>query len=84
MSASSDAYLRIWDTGPRWKRWRTRREREKRLEDARDIVTRLFAELGDAKRVADRLEQDEGLDADDLEAAWQLVLKRSLDEQRAD
>jgi len=81
LSASGDHTVRIWDTVPMKDRVQARSERQAILAQVEPTVQRLFTELGDAARVAEKVKADMTLSARARQVALQVVLRTSLDRQ---
>jgi WD40 repeat protein len=79
LSCSGDHTVRIWDTQSLKERVQARRERQTILADVEPIVQRLFAELGDAGKVVEKVKADVSLSARARQVALQVVLRTSLD-----
>jgi WD40 repeat protein len=79
LSCSGDHTVRIWDTQSLALRVRTRRERQTILADVEPMVQRLFAELGDAGKVVERVKADVLLSTRARQIALQVALRMSLD-----
>ena len=79
LSCSGDHTVRIWDTQSLALRVRTRRERQTILADVEPMVQRLFAELGDAGKVVERVKADVLLPPRARQIALQVALRMSLD-----
>jgi WD40 repeat protein len=78
LSCSGDHTIRIWDTQPLKDRIQARRERQTILAEVEPMVRRLFAELGDAGKVVEKLKADDQLTARARQVALQVALKISL------
>ncbi len=83
ISGSGDTTVRIWDTQPLMNRMQARRERQVILAQVQPTVQRLLAELGDARRVVDKIKADPSLDARARQIALQVTLGMSLDRLKA-
>jgi WD40 repeat protein/serine/threonine protein kinase len=81
ISGSGDNTVRIWDTQPLKERIQARRERQTILGQVEPMVQRLFAELGDAYKVIERVKADPSLGARARQIALQVVLRTSLARQ---
>jgi WD40 repeat protein len=79
ISGSGDHTVRIWDTLPLKDRVQARRERQAILAQVEPMVQRLFAELGDAGKVVERVKADVSLSARARQVALQVVLRTSLE-----
>ena len=79
ISGSGDHTVRIWDTQSLALRVRTRRERQTILAGVEPMVQRLFAELGDAGKVVERVKADASLSTSERQIALQVALRMSLD-----
>lgn len=79
LSCSGDHTVRIWDTQSLKDRLQARRERQTILAEVEPMVQRLFAELGDAGKVVEKVKADVSLSARARQVALQVVLKTSLD-----
>jgi WD40 repeat protein len=79
ISGSGDHTVRIWDTQPLALRVKARRERQTILTGVEPMVQRLFAELGDAGKVVERVKADASLSTREREIALQVALRMSLD-----
>jgi len=79
LSCSGDHTVRIWDTQPLKDRIQARRERQAILAEVEPLVQRLFAELGDAGRVVERVKADGLLTARARQVALQAALRISFD-----
>ena len=75
ISGSGDHSVRIWDTVPMKDRMQARRERQAILVQVEPMVQRLFAELGDAGKVIQRVKADASLGT----RARQVALRVSLE-----
>ena len=78
ISGSGDNTVRIWDTLPLMERVQARRERQTLLGQVEPMVQRLFAELGDAHKVIERVKADPSLGARARQIALQVALRTSL------
>jgi WD40 repeat protein/serine/threonine protein kinase len=78
VSGSGDNTLRIWDTQPLKGRVQARRERQTILGQVEPMVQRLFAELGEARKVVERVKADPSLGARARQIALQVALRTSL------
>jgi hypothetical protein len=78
ISGSGDGTVRIWDTQPLKGRMQARRERQTILGQVEPMVQRLFAELGDAQKVVERVKADPSLGERARQIALQVVLRTSL------
>ncbi len=63
LSCSGDHTVRIWDTQSLKDRVQARRERQTIMAEVEPMVQRLFAELGDAGKVVERIKADVSLSA---------------------
>ena len=79
LSCSGDHTVRIWDTQSLKDRVQARHERQTILADVEPMVERLFAELGDAGKVVERVKADVLLSARARQIALQVALRMSLD-----
>jgi WD40 repeat protein/serine/threonine protein kinase len=79
LSCSGDHTVRIWDTQSLKDRVQARCERQTILADVEPMVQRLFAELGDAGKVAERVKADVSLSTRARQIALQVALRMSLD-----
>jgi len=79
LSCSGDHTVRIWDTQSLKKRVQPRRERQTILAGVEPMVQRLFTELGDAAKVAERVKADGSLSTRARQVALQVGLRMSLD-----
>jgi WD40 repeat protein len=79
ISGSGDHTVRIWDTQSPGLRARTRRERQTILAGVEPMVQRLFAELGDAGKVVERVKADVSLSTRERQIALQVALQMSLE-----
>jgi len=79
ISGSGDSTVLIWDTQPLMDRMQARRERQAILAQVEPMVRRLFAELGDASKVAEKVKTDPSLGARARQIALQVTLRISLD-----
>jgi WD40 repeat protein len=83
LSCSGDHTVRIWDTQSLKDRVQARRERQSILAEVEPMVRRLFAELGDAGKVVERIKADDLLTARARQVALQTALRMSLDQINA-
>ena len=81
ISGSGDNTVRIWDTQPLKERIEARRERQTTLGQVEPMVQRLFAELGDACKVIERVKADPSLGPRARQIALQVTLRTSLARQ---
>jgi len=81
ISGSGDNTVRIWDTQPLKGRIQARRERQTILGQVEPMVKQLFAELGDAHKVIERVKADPSLGARARQIALQVALRTSLARQ---
>ena len=81
VSGSGDNTVRIWDTQPLTERVQARREREAILARVEPLVQHLFAELGDAHKVVERVKADPSLGTRARQVALQVTLRTSLARQ---
>ena len=81
ISGSGDNTIRIWETQPLKERIQARRERQTILGQVEPMVQRLFAELGDAHEVVERVKADPSLGARARQIALQVALRTSLARQ---
>ena len=81
ISGSGDNTLRIWDTQPLQGRIQARRERQAILGQVEPMVQRLFTELGDARKVIERIKADSSLEPRTRQIALQVALRTSLARQ---
>jgi WD40 repeat protein len=79
LSCSGDHTVRIWDTQSLAARVQARRERQTIMAEVEPMVERLFAELGDAGQVVERVKADVLLSARARQIALQVALRMSLD-----
>ncbi len=79
LSCSGDHTVRIWDTQSLKDRFQARRERQSILADVEPMVQQLFAELGDASKVVERVKADVSLSTRARQIALQVALRMSLD-----
>jgi WD40 repeat protein len=79
ISGSGDYTVRIWDTQSLKDRLQARRERQTILADVGPMVHRLFAELGDASKVVERIKAEASLSTRERQIALQVALRMSLD-----
>src|SRR5262249_46317839 len=79
LSCSGDHTVRIWDAQSLKDRVQARHERQTILTDVEPIVQRLFAELGDAGKVVERVKADGSLSTRARQVALQVALRMSLD-----
>ena len=82
ISGSGDNTLRIWETQPLQERIQARRERQTIRGQVEPMVQRLFAELGDAHMVIERVKADPSLGARARQIALQVALRTSLARQQ--
>lgn len=82
ISGSGDSTVRIWETQPLIDRIQARRERQVILAQVEPMVQRLFAELGDARQVVEKVKTDSALGARARQIALQVTLRVSLDRQK--
>ncbi len=82
ISGSGDRTVRIWDTLPLKDRVQARRERQAILAQVEPRVQQLFAELGDAAKVVERIKADASLSMRARQVALQAVLRTSLGQTR--
>ena len=83
VSGSGDNTVRIWDTQPLRERVQARRERQTILAQVEPLVQRLFAELGDAHKVVERVKADPSLGTRARQVALQVTLRMSLSRMSA-
>ncbi len=81
LSGSGDHTVRVWDTVPMKDRMQARSERQAILAQVEPMVQRLFAQFGDAGKVAEKVKTDVSLSARARQVALQVVLRTSLDRQ---
>src|SRR5262249_17451565 len=79
LSCSGDHTVRIWDTQSLKDRVQARRERQSVLTEVEPMVQRLFAELGDAAKVVERVKADVSLSTRARQVALHVALRMSLD-----
>jgi WD40 repeat protein len=79
LSCSGDHTVRVWDAQSLKDRVQARRERQTILAEVEPMVQRLFAELGDAGRVVERVKADVSLSTRARQIALQVALRMSLD-----
>jgi hypothetical protein len=79
LSCSGDHTVRIWDTQSLEARMQARRDRQSILAEVEPKVRRLFAELGDAGNVVERIKTDDLLKARARQIALQVALRISVD-----
>jgi hypothetical protein len=79
LSGSGDHTVRIWDTQSLEDRVQARRERQTILANVEPIVQGIFAELGDAGKVVERVKADVSLSPRVRQVALQVALRMSLD-----
>ena len=79
ISGSGDQTVRIWDTVTMKERLQARRERQAILVQVEPMVQRLFAELGNAGKVVERIKADASLTKRARQIALQVVLRISVD-----
>jgi WD40 repeat protein len=79
ISGSGDDTVRVWDTVPMKDSVQARRDRQAILVQVEPLVRRLFAELGDAGKVVEKVKADVSLSARARQVALQVVLRTSLD-----
>jgi WD40 repeat protein len=79
ISCSGDHTIRIWDTQPLKDRVQARRERQSILAEVEPMVQRLFAELGDAGKVVEKVKTDDLLSGRARQIALQVALRISID-----
>jgi eukaryotic-like serine/threonine-protein kinase len=78
ISGSGDNTVRIWDTHPLTERLQARRERQTILAQVEPMVQQLFAELGDAHKVVERVKADPSLGTRARQIALQVTLRTSI------
>jgi WD40 repeat protein len=78
ISGSGDHTVRIWDTVPMKDRVRARRERQALLSKLEPKVRQLFADFGEAAKVAQQLKSDASPSPRERQVALQVVLRISL------
>jgi WD40 repeat protein/serine/threonine protein kinase len=83
ISGSGDHTVRIWDTVPMKDRMRARRERQALLGTLEPKVRQLFADFGEAAKVAEVVKADASLSPRERQVALQVVLRISLDRLNA-
>jgi hypothetical protein len=83
ISGSGDHTVGIWDTVPMKDRVRARRERQALLSKLEPNVRQLFADFGEAAKVAEKVKADASLSARERQVALQVVLRISLDRLNA-
>ena len=79
ISGSGDYTVRIWDTQSLKDRLQARRERQTIQADVEPLVQRLFAELGEVRKVVERVKADVSLSTRARQIALQVALRMSLD-----
>jgi eukaryotic-like serine/threonine-protein kinase len=79
ISCSGDHTIRIWDAQPLKDRVQERRERQSIVAAVEPMVQRLFAELGDAGKVVEKVKTDDLLSARARQIALQVALRISLE-----
>ncbi|MGO8698629.1 MAG: WD40 repeat domain-containing serine/threonine protein kinase [Limisphaerales bacterium] len=79
LSCSGDHTVRIWDAQSLKDRMQARRDRQSILAEVEPMVRRLFAELGDAGKVVERIKADDLLRERARQVALQVALRTSLD-----
>lgn len=70
--------MRIWETQALKDRMQARRERQDIVARVEPMVQRLFNELGDAARVAEKVQADTSLSRRARQVALQLVLAAAI------
>ena len=83
ISGSGDHTVRIWDTVPMKDRVRARRERQALVPQVELKVRQLFADLGDAGKVVEKVKSDQSLTPRARQVALQIALRLSLDQLNA-
>ena len=83
LSCSGDHTVRIWDTQSLKDRVQARRERLTIMAEVEPMAQRLFAELGDAGKVVERIKADVSLSARARQIALQVALRITLDQLNA-
>ena len=82
VSGSADNAVRLWGTESVKARAQARRERQTILAQVEPMVQRLFAELGDARKVVEQIKADSTLGTRSRQVALQVVLRTSLARQK--
>jgi WD40 repeat protein len=83
VSSSGDNTVRLWDTQPLTGRLQARRERQAILPKVERSVQRLWDELGDARKVVERIQADRSLSPRERQIAQQVALRKSVEQQKA-
>jgi len=78
VSGSGDHTVRIWETQTLKDRMQARRERQVIVARVEPMVQRLFNELGDAARVAEKVQADTSLSHRARQVALQVVLAAAI------
>ncbi|MBS0197306.1 MAG: protein kinase [Planctomycetes bacterium] len=84
VSCSGDFTVRVWEPDPIRTRIQAREARNTALAQVEPMVAKMFEELKDAAKVADRINSHESLTAVQRKTALQVVLKKGLEQHAAE